>query len=181
MNIRYVPNLISLSRILLSLLLVFFFKNTSVFVGLYILIGITDALDGFIARKYKVASALGARLDSVGDLVFYLVITGYLVTEQKSVVSGFLVAILLILSVLVVNLVIGFIRYRKLIMIHTLANKLTGFLVFALPILIISGTTEGLYVIVAIAIFSAVEELIMLLKGSKEVGIDINRKSIFSD
>lgn len=179
MSMRHVPNLISVSRILLSFLLPFFFLNTSVFVVLYILIGITDALDGFIARKYKVESALGARLDSLGDLVFYLVITGYLVTEQKNVVADFLVFILLILGLRVANMIIGLIRYRKLIMIHTLANKLTGFLVFALPILIISGTTGLLYVIVAIAIFSPVEELIMLLQGTKDEGIDINRKSIF--
>ena len=44
------------------------------FFCLYALTGLTDVLDGFIARKTKTAGDFGARLDSIADLLFYTVI-----------------------------------------------------------------------------------------------------------
>ena len=44
------------------------------FMVVYTLTGVTDALDGAIARKYGTTSELGAKLDSIADLLFYTVI-----------------------------------------------------------------------------------------------------------
>ena len=48
------------------------------FYGVYALTGVTDALDGWVARKTGTASPLGARLDSCADLLFYAVMIGKL-------------------------------------------------------------------------------------------------------
>lgn len=175
---KQIPNILSISRIFLSLLLLFFFKIPLVFMIFYLLIGITDFLDGFIARKYNAESVVGAKLDSIGDFFFYIILSAYLIIEQREVIFPFLIPVLLIFIFRFGNIVIGFIKYKKLIMIHTFANKLTGLLLFILPIMIILGVEEFLFIAVIVALLSPIEELIILLRSPKEK-IDLNKRSIF--
>ena len=58
-------NLITGSRIVLSVALLF----CPVFFVLYIVAGITDMIDGAVARRTGTVSAFGARLDTVADIV----------------------------------------------------------------------------------------------------------------
>jgi CDP-diacylglycerol--glycerol-3-phosphate 3-phosphatidyltransferase len=37
---------------------------------LYLIAGLTDILDGFLARRWDMESQYGARLDSLADIVF---------------------------------------------------------------------------------------------------------------
>ena len=66
-------NLITCCRILLSLLLLFFPALSPGFYGLYLAAGLSDMLDGYVARRTNSASPLGAKLDSMADLVFLAV------------------------------------------------------------------------------------------------------------
>ena len=68
-----IANCITVSRILFSLLLVAFPPNTIPFAVSYLLCGMTDMLDGFVARKLHTESEKGAMLDSIADLFFALV------------------------------------------------------------------------------------------------------------
>lgn len=69
------PNKISLTRIALIPVIIFFFFATFIpnginyFItgGLFILAAYTDALDGHIARKYNLVTTLGKFLDSIAD------------------------------------------------------------------------------------------------------------------
>ena len=54
-----------------TLLLLFLTPKSPVFFAVYSLTGLTDALDGWLARKTGTASDFGARLDSIADLLFY--------------------------------------------------------------------------------------------------------------
>src|SRR5688572_7448036 len=64
------------------LLLLLFTGNYDIFKWLLALSFFTDLIDGFLARKYKVTSILGARLDSIGDDLTVLVgIIGLFVTQ----------------------------------------------------------------------------------------------------
>lgn len=135
-------------------------------------------LDGYIARKYHAESVLGARLDTMGDFVFYTVLTSYLIVEQNDVFHPFLISVLIILMLRMGNIVIGFLKYHKLIMIHTIANKVTGGLVFTLPLTAVFGAHLLVLLTVIAALISSIEEsMIILLSPSKE--IDLNKKSIF--
>jgi phosphatidylglycerophosphate synthase len=59
----YVPNMLSVLRIILSVILISYRPVSIVFIVVYIAIGITDVLDGIIARKFGYESDLGAKLD----------------------------------------------------------------------------------------------------------------------
>ena len=61
-------------RIAASLVLLFIPLRSAGFLAVYTLTGLTDALDGWLARKTGTASDFGARLDSIADLLFYAVL-----------------------------------------------------------------------------------------------------------
>ena len=61
-------------RMAASLLLLFLPLRSAWFLTVYTLAGLTDALDGWLARKTGTASDFGARLDSMADLLFYAVL-----------------------------------------------------------------------------------------------------------
>lgn len=62
---KHLPNTITLLRILLSTVLIFLIDQPIMFFLIYFSAGITDMLDGFIARRFQVMSEFGARLDSI--------------------------------------------------------------------------------------------------------------------
>ena len=63
-------NFITCTRIVLSAALLFCPALSPVFYALYIAAGCTDMMDGAVARKTGIVSELGARLDTIADLVF---------------------------------------------------------------------------------------------------------------
>jgi CDP-diacylglycerol--glycerol-3-phosphate 3-phosphatidyltransferase len=178
MNTKQIPNILSISRILISISLFFFFEDFVLFLFLYLLAGLTDILDGYAARKLNAKSTLGAKLDSIGDLVFYAVLICYLATVHREVLKPYLIFIILILLFRVINIVFGFAKYKRLIMIHTIANKLTGFLIFLLPIFIWFDRKEFVVVLI-IALLSPIEEFLIILRSNTDE-IDLNRKSIYN-
>ncbi len=74
----YIPNMLSLSRIVFAPLVLFLLyvngsKVLSVFLLIFvILLEITDALDGYTARKYNVVSDMGKVLDPFADTVLHM-------------------------------------------------------------------------------------------------------------
>lgn len=173
---KHIPNILSFSRIILSIALFFFLHNPAVFMVLYILSGLSDILDGFLARKWNVATKLGARLDSLGDLILCAVI---LVTIFKWMGEGITVYVPLILCIAVIrfiNIIIAAYKYHTFAIIHTIGNKLTGLLLFFIPFGWLTNKAIILWIIGMIALTAALEESIIHLT-SKE--LDLDRKSIF--
>ncbi len=174
---KNIPNILSVSRIALSVLLLFFFGNATIFFSIYIAAGLTDVLDGFIARKYRVVSELGAKLDSAGDLFFYGVLTAYLIVVHQEFFYYYLWYLIFIAAVRIINIITGFVKYKKFIGIHTYANKLTGFLIFALPIVLYFNFSVVLNISLIIASIASVEEFLIIISGAGS-GVDLNKKSI---
>ena len=151
-------NLITSCRILLSLLLLFFPTLSPGFYGLYLAAGLSDMLDGFVARRTNSASPLGAKLDSMADIVFLAVCLIKLLPVLALPVWLW-VWVGLIALLRLVNVVSGFVRRKKLVLLHTRANKLTGALLFLLPLSL--GFLNIAYTAVplcALASFAAIQE-----------------------
>lgn len=71
--IKYIPNILSASRIILALVLIYSIHiNVTVSVIIMALAGITDFLDGFLARKLHACSKVGRILDAVSDKFFLM-------------------------------------------------------------------------------------------------------------
>ena len=70
---RHIPNIISLSRIPMAVALPFVQSSPAIFWTLYLLCGLSDILDGAVARLTGTVSRLGERLDTLADIVFVAV------------------------------------------------------------------------------------------------------------
>ena len=101
---------------------------------LYTLTGITDVLDGYIARKTNTCSELGSKLDSAADLMFYGIILYRLIPILgKLLPSGIWYIVMAIIVLRVFTYIFTAIKYKVFMSNHTYLNKLTGFCVFLIP------------------------------------------------
>ncbi len=86
-------------------------------------------LDGFIARRFRVISRLGAALDSVADTVFVLALAGILL--PLVILPLFIWLWLAGIAVIkLTSLITGFFKYRSLAFLHTYTNKIAGITLF---------------------------------------------------
>ena len=67
---KNIANYISISRIVMSVLLIIIKTFSIPFYIIYLYCGLSDMIDGFFARKYKITSEMGAKIDSIADIVF---------------------------------------------------------------------------------------------------------------
>lgn len=132
-------------------------------------------LDGCIARKMKMESRSGAVLDSIADIIFLFTVAIRII-PVLDIPQWILWWIGLIAIVRIGAYMIGFIKYRAFVSLHTYSNKLTGLLLFCSPIIyLVIGIEATGIILIFIAMVSALEELIITMT-SKE--IDRNIKSI---
>tara|TARA_B100002052_G_scaffold58743_1_gene51731 strand:+ start:4506 stop:5051 length:546 start_codon:yes stop_codon:yes gene_type:complete len=87
--LTHIANLITISRIILIVPILLLFseeKNFSNWIALFlfVLAGITDTLDGYIARKTGTQSSLGALLDLMADKLLVVITTSYLISYETN-------------------------------------------------------------------------------------------------
>lgn len=115
--------------------------------------------DGTIARKTKSISELGARLDTVADSVFVAVCFVKILPLMQF--PTWLWAWIVIIAIIKIgNVVWGLISKKRLVSLHTILNKITGFLLFLLPLTI--SFIEPIYsssVVCFMATLSAIDEV----------------------
>ena len=165
---KQVANFITICRIFGSILLLFFPVFSFGFYILYLFCGFTDMVDGTIARKTNAESAFGARLDTVADFVFVTVsLIKFL--PAMDIPKWLWVWMAVIAVIRIGNMMFGWIFSRKVIALHTILNKLTGFLLFLLPLsLHFIELKYSAVVVCAAATVSAVQEGWLMKKGEIE-------------
>lgn len=171
-----IPNMISIIRILLALSLIFIKPFSILFYVCYVFGGISDFLDGFIARKFHLESEFGALLDSIADFIFIIIIlTIYLFYFTWS--QWMITWVGVIVSVRLLSLLIGWIRYKTVCTLHTLLNKLSGLVLFIFPLFYLIIPFNVLFTLVCIVcLISACEELLI---NSTSHYLNRNIKSYF--
>ena len=155
---KRIPNILSVSRIVLGLPLLLVEVMTMPFWVLYAIAGITDMLDGFLARRWGVESKFGARLDSLADFVFVLAV-GYKLFPWLKLPVALWMMIGLIALVKASNAISSYVVKHKIEFLHTKANKFTGFLLFVGMMTIgQSYFIPVAWVVACIALFAAIQE-----------------------
>ena len=168
---KKLPNAITALRIPLSIAMLVVPPFSALFWIFYLSSGSTDILDGFLARKLHQESALGAKLDSIADFVFVGCLTIFAVINMN-IPRWLWLCALAIALLRFVSYGIGFNKYHAFTALHTWANKLTGILIFAAPILYrLCGLRFTGIILCTVASVSACEELIITVK-SKELDRD---------
>ena len=166
-----IPNLITSLRIAGTICLLFIPPLTPIFLMLYTFTGITDVLDGLIARITRTTSEFGAKLDSIADLLFYTVMLIRIFPVmwiRLPVEIWYAVGAILVLRLLAY--LVAAIRYRRFASLHTYMNKLTGAAVFCVPYVISQSlAVPACWGVCGIAAASSVEELLIHICGKEYI------------
>lgn len=163
-----IANIITLSRILFSVLLLVFKPGSCPFAVFYLLCGVSDMLDGFIARKLHTESEKGAILDSAADL-FFAVIYAMRILPLLSVPHRLWIWVGVIAAIKIAEIVIASRKAKKLSIEHSPGNKITGVLIFLLPLSVCFADVKyGASVVCAAASVTAIVEIIKICKGKNE-------------
>lgn len=151
-------NLITCIRILCSFALLFFPAFSVAFYALYITAGLSDIVDGWVARKTNTVSDLGSKLDTVADVVFVIVCLIKLLPIIEIPVWLY-VWIGIIALIKVINIISGFVVQEQFVVVHSVMNKITGVLLFLLPLTLSFIDLRYSAIVVCIfATFAAVQE-----------------------
>ena len=126
-------NIITGARIVCSGFLLLCPLYSREFYLLYVAAGLTDVFDGFFARKTNTVSEFGARFDTAADFVLVAACLARLLPEAR-LPGWLLIWVGVIALVKAVNLVSGLVMRKKLVLPHTAANKVTGLVLFLLPL-----------------------------------------------
>lgn len=153
---KHWPNVITALRIAGSIGLLFCKASGWPFWALYVLCGISDMADGWLARKLQAETKTGATLDSVADIVFVACCAVQLLPVLEIptwlwIWSG------AIAFIKIVNQISALVVCKELCFPHTTANKLTGLLLF-LTVPAMFWSIIPIAIVVVIATFAAVQE-----------------------
>ena len=165
---KHIANILTGCRILGSLLLLFFPTFSVAFYILYLFCGFSDMIDGTIARKANSTSKFGCQLDSVADLIFAAtsmirLLPAIYIPGRLWIWGG------IITIIKISNIIWGYHSKKQFIALHTIMNKLTGLLLFLLPLTL--SFVELKYssiVVCCFATFSSIQEgLFVITKSPK--------------
>lgn len=151
-------NIITCIRIVCSIVLLFCPVFSPAFYAFYIAAGVSDMLDGAVARKTGTVSEFGSKLDTAADFVLVVVCLIKLIPVIH-VPTWLLIWIIVIAVIKAVNLISGYVMRKKLVVLHTGMNKATGLLLFALPLtLTVFDLKYSGAIVSAAATFAAIQE-----------------------
>lgn len=146
---KYAANILTLSRIVLSLILLLFFKEISIlFLILYTIAEFTDIIDGTIARKTDSCSRTGALLDSIADLLLASNLVKIIFT-MKIITKKLAIWLVIALGIGTLSPIINYIRHKELFFIHSIPCKVCGAIISIVPFAIFFGFIDA-YLIFAL-------------------------------
>jgi CDP-diacylglycerol--glycerol-3-phosphate 3-phosphatidyltransferase len=155
---KSLPNAISALRFLGAVCLLFFGVESCAFWVIYFVCGLSDMADGYLARKFGCESKVGALLDSLADLVFvvcccFKLIPALAFPKWLWIWGGVIVVIK------VINQISALVMYKKCVFPHTIANKVTGVLLFVgVPLTVFLESIVPMVIVAIVATFAAIQE-----------------------
>lgn len=164
----YMVNGITLYRMMAAPFLIFLIVNQrpDLFKWLLALSFFTDAIDGYLARRYKVMSVLGSKIDSIADDLTIVVAIAGVIVFKPEFLRHEITLIILLLALFILQTILAFIRYGNISSFHTYAAKMAAILqgVFLLLLFFLPGPVYMLFYITAIVtIIDLLEEIILVL------------------
>ena len=100
-----IPNLITLGRILLVPVVVWAIASGAMWIAflLFVAAGVSDAVDGFLAKRFRMTTELGAYLDPLADKA--LIVSIYLTLGINNMIPGWLVILVVSRDIMIVGAV----------------------------------------------------------------------------
>ena len=160
------PNLLSIFRLVAAPFLIYLAWNGrhDYFLILLAISLVTDAIDGFIARKLGMTSELGAKLDSLGDLAIYFTVPLCAWWLWPEIVIREVYFVLLAIGAYCLPIIFTLVKFGKIASYHTLAAKIQAVLIsITVYILFIADIAWPFRLAVIFQFFVASEEIVITL------------------
>ena len=166
---KYIPNILTTVRIGCSFCIIFSEASSFVFIVFYVIAGFSDMLDGFTARHFDAGTAFGEKYDSFADIIFIGVCLLKLLPLFPLPLWS-MIWVGLIAVIKLTNLLFSYAYHRKKLFLHTIANKVTGAMLFITPIVLVWVSINYVIpVVCTVATFAAVQEGHLIRTGKTEV------------
>ena len=165
-------NIITGIRIVCSIALLFFPAFSPAFYTLYVVAGVSDMIDGTVARKTGTVSDFGSKLDTAADFVLVAVCLIKMI-PVLDIPIWLVIWIIVIALIKVINILSGYVLRKEFAAVHTVMNKLTGIALGLLPLTLslIDLQYSGMLVC-TLATFAAVQEGHLIRTGAKQRSSD---------
>lgn len=161
-------NVITGCRILFSAIIFLVPVFSPVFYGCYLAAGFTDMIDGSIARKLGTDGEFGEKLDTMADIVF-VAAAAYKILPVMEMPNSIWIWIGVIALIKIINIISGFVVAKQFVSIHTVANKITGLLMFVLPLTMkVVELRYSALVVCVVATLAAIQEGHFIRTGKVE-------------
>ena len=172
-----IANFITGSRIIFSLAMLTFPVFSVGFYFCYMLAGFSDMIDGTIARKLGTESKFGRNFDTIADIVF-LASSAYKLFPEFKIPWVIWLWISIIAVIKIINIIFGFVRKKKFTAVHSPTNKVTGAVLFLLPLtLTVLDIRYSSIPVCMIASFAAIQEGYFIFRCSSAGGNEENSKN----
>ena len=157
-----IPNIITSIRIIGAISIIFLEPFSLAFFLVYGICGVTDVLDGFIARHFHLESKVGSVLDSVSDIIF-LGVMGFKIfptlIELLPIWCWVMIGVPVFFQT--VAYIVCAIKFKRFSAVHTYANKIMSAAIFCFPFTFI-GFIPWIYqtyiaVFGTVAIYASIE------------------------
>ena len=131
-ELKKLPNQITLSRIIFTLITYYFVINFDVFwfTTFFIIAGFTDVLDGHLARLMKLQSSFGSKLDTIADNFLHYSIIFWIYILYPDIIYTYLSWLIVLLGLVHIYMVSSLIKHKQYFGLHTFHNKFNSFLLF---------------------------------------------------
>lgn len=131
-ELHTIPNMLTMARIasLPVLYVLFFLDYFVVFAILYCISGLTDLLDGYLARKLNQVTKSGQLLDSIADILFNLSTGFFLFYRLHELRALYRIQLIVMVLLGLVYLVVSLVRCSHLHFMHTTLFRLAGVSVY---------------------------------------------------
>lgn len=183
----YVPNIITITRLFLVPVIVWLIVADKPFTAfvVFLFAGLTDALDGFLARRFGWQTELGAYLDAIADKA--LLMSVYAVLGFYGHLPAWLVILVVSRDILIIGAVmLGWLLDRAMALHPNLLSKLNTALQIALAVLVLAerglalgwgdATAVFIWVTGATTALSAIVYLVDWLRHMARYDIDDRRR-----
>ena len=131
-----IPNRITTLRlIMVPILWVLALGNRPVAVGVGLAFcGFSDWLDGFLARRLNQRSPSGAKYDSIVDQLLLISTVIWVTMLRRELFQENLVAVIVALSIYLLSLAVGLIKFRRVANLHLLLSRITAYVMYVMLI-----------------------------------------------
>jgi phosphatidylglycerophosphate synthase len=146
------------------LLFLIWYDEHFLFTWLLLISYLTDAIDGYLARKLKITSARGSQLDSIGDQVTLIIGLIGLFYFETNFIKTNLTLILIAFIPYIIQMVIAYSKYGKATAFHTYLAKLSAIMqsIFILWSLFFNPEYSLFYIMIGIGLLETIEEVILI-------------------